>query len=113
MPGPMAPLGSQVAPSASANQGPRRLPPSEGVVPGELGFWVFIFGELVMFVSFFVFFGYMRTRGAANFHAGQEALSIPIGTANTFLLLTGSLLVVQGVHAARTGRTRTVSMMVL
>jgi len=82
-------------------------------VPGELGFWVFIFGELFMFASFFLVFAYMRTRDPAAFHTGQGTLSMPIGIANTFLLLTGSMFVVLGVQAARANRGRAVAVLVL
>jgi nitric oxide reductase NorE protein len=75
-------------------------------VPGEIGIWVFILGDMGVFALFFGIFTWERARQTAVFDASRLELSITLGAINTTLLLTGSLLVVLGVSAARGGRLR-------
>ena len=72
-------------------------------IPGELGIWVFILGDLSIFGLFFVTFVVGRSQEPALFNAGRAQLHIAWGAFNTLLLLTGSLFVVWAVHAARDG----------
>ncbi len=87
---------------SNARQGPR----SVGHVPGEVGIWVFIVGDLLAFTVMFVAFLVDERRHELTYASAQHLLSVPLGAANTVLLLTGSLFVVAGVRAARaaTGR---------
>lgn len=75
-------------------------------LPGEAGVWVFIFGDMIAFGVMFGSYMHEHHRATASFNAAQHELAIPIGTANTVLLLTGSLFVAIGVRGARTGSTR-------
>lgn len=70
-------------------------------IPGELGVWILIFGEMTFFASIFASFLYYRQFEVAVFTAGQAELSKLIGVANTLLLLTSSLFVARGVQAVR------------
>jgi nitric oxide reductase NorE protein len=75
-------------------------------VPGEIGIWVFILGDMGVFALFFGIFTWERARQLAVFEQSRLDLSITFGAVNTILLLTGSLFVVVGVGAARQGRRR-------
>jgi nitric oxide reductase NorE protein len=78
--------------------------PADRRVPGEVGTWVFIFGDMTVFA--FVFATYLLARASDTelFHAGQRHLDATAGAVNTLLLLTSSLCVVAAVRA--TGRRR-------
>jgi nitric oxide reductase NorE protein len=75
-----------------------------GRIPGEVGIWVFIAGDLIIFAIFFGMIVYLRADEHALATAGQARLSLTAGTLNTILLLTSSLLVVLGLADARRQR---------
>jgi nitric oxide reductase NorE protein len=75
-------------------------------VPGEVGLWVFILGDMVVFGWLFIVFMHQRGQNADGYDAGQNNLSLTIGVLNTLLLLTGSWFVVLGLHAVRRGYQR-------
>lgn len=75
-------------------------------IPGESGIWLVIFGDLLAFGALFFTFMYYRAEAPASFAAGQAVMNRDIGIANTIVLLTASLAVVQGVHAYRAGARR-------
>jgi nitric oxide reductase NorE protein len=77
-----------------------------GHIPGELGVWVLIFGEMTVFASIFASFLYYRSFDVAGFTAAQAHLTKAIGLANTLLLLTSSLFVAKGVQATRLGQVQ-------
>lgn len=72
-------------------------------VPGEVGVWVFIFGDMLVFGVLFATYLYYRVDDPALFARSQEALTEAYGAVNTMLLLVSSLLVVVAVRAVRTG----------
>jgi nitric oxide reductase NorE protein len=72
-------------------------------VPGEVGIWVFVLGDLIMFAAFFGSFVHDRADLEDLFDASRAELHASWGAVNTLLLLTGSLFVVWGVRAARDG----------
>lgn len=76
-------------------------------VPGEPGLWVFLFGDMIVFAAFFAVIAYYRSTEPLMFAAAQSQLSLALGTLNTVLLLSGSLLVVLGLEKGRKGSTRT------
>ena len=80
-----------------------------GHIPGEIGIWLFVAGDLLVFALFFVVFVHERGQDAAGFDDARQSLSLTIGTINTLVLLTGSILVVFGVRAARLGAGRLAS----
>jgi nitric oxide reductase NorE protein len=71
--------------------------------PGEVGIWVFIAGDLIVFGLFFVTYLYYQGREAALFAEAQRALSQGIGILNTVLLLTSSWFVAGAVQQVRRG----------
>src|SRR5690242_18189735 len=75
--------------------------PSSPHVPGEVGTWVFILGEMVVFAVLFATFMQYRAGERALFAESQRALNQTFGAVNTVLLLISSLLVVLAVRAVR------------
>ncbi|MEW6442202.1 MAG: cytochrome c oxidase subunit 3 [bacterium] len=72
-----------------------------GHVPGEAGIWIFILGDMTLYI--FLFAGFMadRMKAVELFNQSASTLHIGIGGINTLLLLTSSLAVVFGVRAVR------------
>jgi len=63
-------------------------------IPGEVGLWIFIFGDLMIFA---ILFGvYLHRRGAEPglFGQSQDTLNRNYGAVNTLVLLASSMLVV-------------------
>lgn len=88
-----------VAPATDASGSSRRI-------PGEEGLWVFLLGDMCIFALFFGTIVVTRREQPEIFHAGQHELHPILGLLNTLLLLTGSVLVVYGVHAVRSASGR-------
>ena len=79
------------------------VPVVPGVVPGEPGVWILLFGDMLVFAVFFVLFMYQRAQAPELFDASRHTLNVGIGLANTVILLTSSLLVVTAIRAVRAG----------
>jgi nitric oxide reductase NorE protein len=75
-------------------------------VPGEVGIWVFVLGDMCAFALFFSVFVLTRTQQPAVFELGRRSLTLALGTINTLLLLTGSFMVVVGLRYVRRLRQR-------
>ena len=75
-------------------------------VPVEPGFWLLVLGDMTMFAVFFGSFLVEERSAAEVFGAGRGELDQTIGTANTIVLLTGSLVVALGAKALLEGRAR-------
>lgn len=63
-------------------------------VPGEVGLWIFILGDMSIFGAFFAVFCHELAEDRPAFAAGTQALHQDIGAVNTLLLLVSSYLVV-------------------
>jgi len=74
---------------------------SRGHVPGEIGIWVFILGDMLVFAVFFGVLVTERSQNAELFEHSRATLNLTFGAVNTLLLLTGSLFVALGVSAVR------------
>ena len=74
---------------------------TESHVPGELGVWIFIFGDMIIFSLFFMVFLYYRNLDTQTFLNSQKLLSQNFGAVNTIFLLTSSWFVVLAVQAVR------------
>jgi nitric oxide reductase NorE protein len=83
-------------PQAAANA-PRKI-------PGEEGIWVFVLGDMTVFALFFATFMYSRGKNRAVFARDHAQLHVALGTVNTVLLLSSSLLVVLAVQRVLAGR---------
>ncbi len=93
-----------------------RLSQPEGGIyrtPGEIGIWVFIFGDLLVFSLFFAVFLFYRRVDVELFNASQAQLNQVFGLINTVLLLSSSWLVATAVHSARSGVEKTPPVMFL
>jgi len=84
------------APGTSADPGRK--------VPGEEGIWVFVLGDMTVFALFFATFMYSRGKNHAVFARDHAELHVSLGTVNTVLLLSSSLLVVLAVQRVLGGR---------
>jgi len=73
-------------------------------VPGEVGIWVFVLGDMTVFALFFATFMYSRGKNRAVFARDHAELHVALGTINTVLLLSSSLLVVLAVQRVLAGR---------
>jgi nitric oxide reductase NorE protein len=69
-------------------------------VPGELGMWIFLLGDMCIFAVIFGSFAHDRAADLELFRASQAALDRNLGALNTLLLLTSSWFVALGVRAA-------------
>lgn len=72
-------------------------------IPGEIGVWLFILLDLIVFSIFFGTIMYYRHQDLAAFAAGQDVLHVNLALVNTLFLVTGSLFVVRGVQSTRFG----------
>ncbi|WP_158636034.1 cytochrome c oxidase subunit 3 family protein [Tsukamurella sputi] len=70
-------------------------------IPGEIGIWVFIYGDLVVFALLFGLFAIYRRRQPEVFHSSQHAMIQVLGLTNTIVLLVSSLFVVLGMRALK------------
>lgn len=72
-------------------------------VPGENGTWVFLFGDMLVFGTFFATFMVERAKAPEVFDASRKTLHTGVGLTNTLVLLTSSLCVVIALGALRSG----------
>jgi nitric oxide reductase NorE protein len=79
---------------------------SERRIPGEEGIWVFVLGDMTVFALFFATFMYSRGKNPQSFASGHADLHVALGTVNTVLLLSSSLLVAIGVQRVLGARHR-------
>jgi nitric oxide reductase NorE protein len=75
-------------------------------IPGELGVWVFIIGDMAVFGLFFVTFAVYRTSALQLYAQSQRAMNQTFGVLNTVILLTSSWLVALAVEKAKRGANR-------
>ena len=66
----------------------------------RLGLWVFLSTEVLFFGVLITAYIVFRAAYPTTFHAASHHLNVVLGTLNTTLLLTSSLLVALAVHAA-------------
>ena len=79
----------------------------------RLGFWLFLFTELLLFGAFFIVYGVYRSAHLNDFKIAAESLNTGIGTTNTIILLASSLTVVLSLNAMRAGRVKLAKTMLL
>jgi nitric oxide reductase NorE protein len=77
---------------------------SSRTIPGEVGLWVFVLGDMSVFGLFFLVFMFEGRRNPELFAAGAGSLVQAMGFGNTLVLLFSSWLVVLAVHAHRLER---------
>jgi nitric oxide reductase NorE protein len=91
-------LSNGLVPDSCTNQAPARPTPH---IPGELGIWMLIAGDLTLFSLLFFLFLKYRAAQEVLFTEAQRHLSQALGLVNTLLMLTSSWLVASAVRAAR------------
>ena len=72
----------------------------------RMGMWLFLLSEFMLFGGLFVLYAAYLTRYPADFVAAGRELNLPLGTTNTAVLLTSSLLVAMAVSAMQAARRR-------
>lgn len=70
-------------------------------VPGEVGVWVFVLGDMLVFALFFAVFIYYRSLDLETFRTAQQTLNQNYGALNTVFLLVSSWFVVLAVIDVR------------
>lgn len=70
-------------------------------IPGEVGIWCFVAGDLLVFTLFFVLIALGNGDQAEVFARSRQSLELWIGMVNTLLLLTGSWFVATAVERCR------------
>jgi nitric oxide reductase NorE protein len=76
-------------------------------IPGEVGVWCLIFGDLLVFSVIFAVFMHSRAADSGLFNDSQANLHRAFGGLNTVILLTSSLVVVLAVTAIRLNKRQT------
>ena len=70
-------------------------------IPGEVGVWIFILGDISVFAVFFTYYLVQRSKHVDVFDVSQSTLNKGLGGINTVFLLISSLFVVLAVRAMR------------
>ena len=78
-------------------------------IPGELGIWLFVAGDLIVFAVFFIVIALGHKEQANIFAQSRAALDLWVGVLNTLLLLTGSWFVAVAVDKCRLKHHQAVS----
>jgi cytochrome c oxidase subunit 3 len=72
----------------------------------KIGMWLFLFTEFMLFGGLFILYAGSRALNPEAFHEASRELSVPMGVANTLILLTSSLFVAAAVTAIQKGERR-------
>ena len=72
----------------------------------KLGMWLFLFTELLLFGGLFILYSVYLSRYPEQFAAGGDQLDLVLGTTNTVVLLSSSLLAAMSVTAIKRGERR-------
>jgi cytochrome c oxidase subunit 3 len=70
----------------------------------SLGMWLFLAQEVLFFGGLFAAYAVYRWRFYEAFAAGAHHLNVPLGAANTVVLIVSSLTMALAVHAAALGK---------
>ena len=82
--------------------------------PGaKMGMWLFLFSELLLFGGLFLVYAVYFSRYRTDFISAGKHLDTLLGTLNTAVLLTSSLLVAMAVSALRSGFTRKAAILLI
>jgi len=75
----------------------------------KLGMWAFLAQELLFFTAVFVAYAVVRFFYPETMLSAHELLSVPMGTINTFVLITSSLTMALAVRAAQLNQFKALS----
>jgi cytochrome c oxidase subunit 3 len=79
----------------------------------KLGMWLFLFTELILFGGLFLLYASYLKRYPHEFAAAGREMHMMLGTINTVVLITSSLLVAMAVTAIQRNQQRTVLFLLL
>jgi len=79
----------------------------------ELGMWVFLATEVLLFAALFALYASYRTMFPRDFADGVAHNTLAFGTVNMYVLLTSSLLAALAVSAVRAARTRAAGLLLI
>lgn len=71
-----------------------------------LGMWTFLVTEIMFFGGLFLLYAVYRVMHGEAFAVASRELNIPLGLANTVVLIASSFTMAMAVHAAAVGRRR-------
>ncbi|MEZ5360725.1 MAG: cytochrome c oxidase subunit 3 family protein [Candidatus Zixiibacteriota bacterium] len=69
----------------------------------KLGMWIFLLTEILLFGGLFVAYAIFRAWNPDMFYNAHQYLSIPMGTLNTFVLITSSLTMALAIRFMQVG----------
>lgn len=69
----------------------------------KLGMWIFLLTEILLFGGLFVAYAIFRAWNPDMFYNAHQFLSIPMGTLNTFVLITSSLTMALSIRFMQVG----------
>jgi cytochrome c oxidase subunit 3 len=72
----------------------------------KIGMWLFLFTEFMLFGGLFILYAGSRALNPEAFHDASRELSVPLGVANTVILLTSSLLVAAAITSIQKGNKK-------
>lgn len=76
-----------------------------------LGTWVFLASEMMLFGGMFLGYTVYRIFYGGTFHEISKHLNLPLGSANTAILLTSSFTIAVAVHAAKSKSKKLMQLM--
>jgi cytochrome c oxidase subunit 3 len=79
----------------------------------SIGMWVFLASEVMMFGGLFMAYTVYRVIHPHGFHAGSEEMDIWLGSINTAVLLTSSVLLALAEHSIQNGRQRALCLLLI
>lgn len=79
----------------------------------KLGMWLFLFTEVLLFGGLFVLYAVSLQRFPVEFHQASQLLDVTLGTVNTLVLITSSLLAALSIVALKRGRIAQARLLVL
>jgi cytochrome c oxidase subunit III len=77
----------------------------------QLGMWIFLATELLLFAALFALYASYRTMYLQDFKQAIEHNTLSFGTVNMYVLLTSSLLAALSVSAVRASRPRAAALL--
>lgn len=85
------------------HDGEHHLPPALVYSMSKLGMWLFLATEVLLFAGLFATYAVYRYKNPEMWQGSAVALSVPMGAANTILLLASSFTVAWAVDAIKRG----------
>lgn len=78
----------------------------------KIGMWLFLFSEICFFFGPLVLYTVFRYRHPAEFASASKGMDLTLGTINTVILLTSSLMAAISVSAIKKGREKTAALLI-